>query len=87
MGSVWITKYALTTGVYEREVIEIDRDMAVVVERRGMNGKAFFHGADWHRTQAGAVAQAETMRINKIASLRKQLARLEKLTFSEPESV
>ena len=40
------------------------------------------HGNDWHRTEADAVARAEQMRVKKIASLEKQIAKLKKLSFT-----
>jgi hypothetical protein len=46
-------------------------------------GQHYFHGEgrNWHRTPEGAKAKAEAMRKAKIASLKKQLAKLESLSF------
>ena len=43
----------------------------------------FFHGEgkEWHRTKEAAIAKAEEMRQKKIAGLKKQIERLEKLEF------
>lgn len=37
---------------------------------------------EWHRTREGAVAKAEEMRVARIASLEKQIAKLRKLRFT-----
>lgn len=81
MTTLWITKYALTSGIYEREQIEIDGDMAIVLEPKSIGGKNYYHGKDWHVTRDAALARAEDMRLAKIASLEKQLVKLEKLNF------
>lgn len=74
---VWVTKYALTNGVIEcrsADVIEVKGKVAVTTF--GM----LFH-PDWHNTEAAAIAHAKQMRDKKIASLKKQIEKLEKLTF------
>ena len=38
----------------------------------------------WHLTRAEAEVRANQMRLAKIASLKKQIAKLEKMTFTEP---
>lgn len=81
---VWITKYALTEGIMERDV-ESDPQFPSMVTLPG-NGGSFrqsFHGEgkDWHRSRDAAVIRAENMRHDKIRSIKKQIARLERLTF------
>lgn len=80
---VWITKYALTQGIYEceAEVCEnINPDMIVV---RSDSHSAYYHseGIEWHRTKEAALAKAEEMRKKKIESLKNQIAKLEKMDF------
>jgi len=74
---VYITKHALTQGVFEIEAYRSDvhPEMAVA-------DNVFFHSRDWHITKESALLQAETMRRRKVESLRKQLAKLEALKFS-----
>lgn len=79
----FITKYALTQGILEKEVedcFHVSPDMVSAVDNEW---REHYHGEgkDWHRTKEGAVKRAETMRAAKIASLKKQIARLENLTF------
>lgn len=80
--TVFVTKYALTKGIFEREVedcFDISPDLVSVVG----SWSEYYHANDWHRTREEAVARAEQMRIAKIGSLKKQIARLEKLSFGE----
>lgn len=82
---VWITKFALTTGIIERDV-ELRGDM---VSWREPNDYAtrFAHreGRDWHRSRSAATKRAEHMRREKIVSLRKSLSKYESMSFVETE--
>jgi len=77
--TVWITKYALTMGIYkvQGEVDEKYPDMLIV------SGKVrdIYHNGHWHRTPEMAIAKAQKMRNAKIKSLRKMLDKLEAMTF------
>lgn len=81
----WITKYALTSGIREVMVRQSETFPELVDEEKAEKGcfKQTFHGEgrDWHRTREGALRRAEVMRQNKIISLRRQLAKLQKMTF------
>jgi hypothetical protein len=75
--TAWVTKYALTKGIYKA--------LGSVNVR---TGNLYFYGRThgyhvykniWHRTEAEAMARAEEMRTAKIASLKKQIAKLEQL--------
>lgn len=81
MTTIWITKYALTAGVQEREQIGCDGNMATVRSPGGLNGREFFHGNDWHMTKATALERAEEMRKAKIALLHKSLSKLQAMSF------
>jgi len=84
---VWITKYALTKGVYEANVEVSKTSDGVVIHRVTGCFPLFFHGEgkDWHRTEDSALARAEKMRSAKLTLLRKQLAAIEALTFGGEE--
>ena len=77
---VYITKYALTLGIEEREA-EVSKvsDKMVVFDTRGYEQPV--HKPFWHLTKEEAVAHAKELRVKKLASLQKQAAKLEKLTF------
>jgi hypothetical protein len=74
---IWNSKYALTEGLIEQECEGVDSSTVRVGSMRYLYGE----GKEWHRTRESASARAEVMRKAKIASLRKQLARLEALRF------
>lgn len=78
---VWISKYALTTGLYEVEVELSNTFPGMVYEKKNM---VFYHGEgrEWHRTKEGAVKRAEEMRIRKINSLKKQIKKIENMKFA-----
>jgi hypothetical protein len=78
---VFVTKYALTAGIKKFAVKEIDGSMVTVTDERASNGWRFFHGDDWHRTEADAVTRAKTMRRLKVASHERQIEKLKKMTF------
>lgn len=80
---VWITRYALTNGIYEIDVEPPSAGSAGMIVDRSNGYEQPFHGEgkDWHRTKMSAVSQARAMRKKKIASLEKTIARLERLTF------
>jgi len=82
----WLTKKALTQGIAcVRAQIESDWPRIVVYRLLGssMDEYAYGEGRDWHRTKEGAIARAEVMRKAKIASLKRQIAKLEKLNFED----
>jgi hypothetical protein len=85
--TVWITKYAMTKGIEKKEAI-LSLELwpsGSTVEVKYTYNTAYFHseGKDWHRTEASALSRAEEMRLAKIASLKKQIAKLEKMKFGE----
>lgn len=81
---VFVTKYALTEGILEHEadLSKNEPSMCVVVGRPGQLGQ-YFHGEgkEWHRTRDLALVRAEEMRQAKVKSLKKSLAKFEKMKF------
>ena len=75
---IWVTKYALSKGIFETEGEAVGEGLFKAHKQYD-----YFHGEgrDWHRTKESAIVRAENMRIAKIASLKKQIAKLEKLSF------
>lgn len=70
----YITKYALTVGIQEKEVTLKPHDACSA-------GLDYYHRSQWHRTLELAQEKAESMRVNKIASLEKKLKELQELRF------
>lgn len=75
----FITKYALSAGVLEVDSKDAGDGM---IEYNGGGYTCYAHGDDWHATPYAAKIKAEAMRVARIASLKKQIAKLEKLAFA-----
>ncbi|MGO4561008.1 hypothetical protein [Rhizobiales bacterium 3FA27D7] len=81
---VYISKYALSTGITEIEG-EISSSYPEYVYASAPYRQHFKLGIDAHHSREDAVFAANTMRSRRIFSLKKQLARLEKLSFAGGE--
>lgn len=79
MKTYWITKYALTDGIFEIES-ELYND-GMVMDSRKNPLRVYYHTGDFHDTHELAIAKAEKMRAAKIKNLRKQIEKLEALKF------
>jgi hypothetical protein len=80
----WVTKYALTQGIFEVEAEEPNAAYSGLISVKQANTYPLtFHGEgqDWHRTEAEAKTKANKMVTDKISSLKKQLKKLEKTVF------
>ena len=84
MAKVFITKYALTSGIKEMET-EIYKSEFNNQDYYVRDGSFSFHyiGKDAFTEKSEALKKAEDMRKKKIASLRKQIDKLEKLSFNK----
>lgn len=79
--TVYVSKYALSVGI-EKVSVRVP-DNASDRYRYNAVGWVQYAPGTWHRDRADAEAAAEAMRAKKIVSLRRQIARLEKLSFVE----
>ena len=79
---VWITKYALTQGIFEIEAEECGMGFPGMIQTKE-EYPSYYHkeGKDWHRSKESAIKRAEEMRQKKISSLKKKLEKLEKMKF------
>jgi hypothetical protein len=77
---IWITKYALTSGIFEADA-EIESNIAYV--SKNLNGSFLQHylNNDWHLTEEAAKKRAQEMKIKKISSLQKQIKKIEEIKF------
>ena len=81
---VYITKYALTQGI-----IEVDGGSVREVEikdgrlRYKKSYTQVYCAGEWYTEKGMAVADAEHRKQKKIASLKKQISKLEAMQFSE----
>lgn len=82
--TVFVTKYALTGGIVEREVIDLyDGGMVRARMKGAPNNYALYFRPDYALSREDAIKQADDKRDRKLASLRKQIAKLEAMTFAE----
>lgn len=72
---VYITKYALTEGIFESDV-EKGSDSTVSDRKRGYTSYYHGQGREWHLTRQSAVDRANQMRLRKLKTLQNQIAKL-----------
>lgn len=82
--TAYITKHALSNGkilkIEARLCSNVDNTM-IAYRTEGSTFNQYAHDTDWHSTLPDAIAKANEMRVKKIASLKKQIAKLEKMAF------
>lgn len=74
---VWITKYALTTGIIETDAEVCSEDMIQIYKPF----KSYFHKNEWFIKKEDAIKRANSMKDKKIQALNKQIIKLNSLTF------
>ncbi len=79
MEKVFITKYALTKGILEKEAEIHDYGHEIAYVKGEFSSYSL--GKEAFRTREQAMERAEKMRLKKIASLKKQIEALEKMKF------
>jgi hypothetical protein len=72
----YITKFALTKGIIEINDPEFYENYIVIGRLDPM-----ISPVDWFKNRQEAIQRAEEMRVNKIASLKRQIAKLESMKF------
>ena len=77
--AAWITKYALTKGIFSATVE--DCSVSEMVVDTEAEYATYYHKNEWHRSKEKAVRRAEEMRTIKIASLTKSIEKINKLKF------
>jgi hypothetical protein len=79
---IWISKYALSNGITEHDCEPPEEGSTRVFPGKPFAPYVGFTlGRDAHATPQEAAKAAEAARLKKIASVRKQLAKLEKMSF------
>ncbi len=83
---VWISKYALTRGIFETEVagdcLGVDPTGNMIMTYDGSH-VVYYHGEgrEWHKDKKSAIEKADEMRKKKIESLKKKIKELEEKKF------
>ena len=79
--TIWITKYALTTGIIKVEAkIDGDYGLAGYVPE-GTTYIDYVHPREWCATRTEALVRAEEMRQKRLKSLEKQIKKITNLKF------
>ena len=80
---VYITKYALSRGIWEADA-EICPNTSEKVIRTNIDGTVMYflgEGKEWHQTKDEAIARAKEMQAARLKSLEKQRKKLEGMVF------
>ena len=81
---VWISKYALTQGIFEVEVGPLDNCTRMVgykIPASSFLQYAHGEGKQWHWTKQEALKRADDMREAKLKSLYKTIKKLHAMEF------
>lgn len=80
--TVWVTKYALTRGIAECAVVDApDWTYVAWVRWPGEEHRTSTTTTERHPTREAALTRANEMKAAKIASLKRQIEKLEALEF------
>ena len=77
---VWVSKFALTRGIIAADELRTFSGFVEISSTR-LSNTPIISKAMAHLTRAEAVEKADKMRRAKIATLRKQIAKLEAMEF------
>ena len=78
---VFITKYALTAGIIEREVSKVNGEYIWVHEKGALNGETMYRASQCFQSFEDAASEAHRMRLNRIDSLKQQIKKLQGMDF------
>jgi len=82
MKTCWITKYALTTGIFKRKIQKQDGTRIKLLPLLGELDTYYIYKPDWHETRDEAIARAKVMQSKKIAALQRQVTKIAALHFA-----
>lgn len=79
--TAYVIDYALTQGIIKVTAQSDDGTPSIIGYKNGQY-TVYSHKPKWFTDEKEAKAAAETIRTKKIASLQKQITKLEKLSFN-----
>lgn len=79
--TIYVTRWALTKGIQQVEAAVDDDGTYASYKPEGWFYSVYLHGRDFHLTKEAAKARAEEMRLRKIQTTEKALAKLKALGF------
>lgn len=84
MNTVWDVRRALVDGIVEVELLSIEGLYAKVKtdDSACVNGWGLLGRGDWRPTREEALVRAEQMRKNRLATLRKEIVKLENMAIA-----
>lgn len=79
---IYVTKFALTKGIYAAEAA-VDGKGFAVIDGLDFQDDTYLHGEgrEWCRTEADAISVAEKMKAHAIELTEQKLAKLKALNF------
>ncbi len=77
----YVTDHALTVGILEVEARTYDDHNTMIEYSHCPFYVQYAHAGEWFTSRDEAIADAESRRVRKIASLKRQIAKLEGLRF------
>ena len=82
---VWITKYALTSGIFSVADAEIrktiDGSEYIHIKESGLHMESYVFGNNYRLSKEDALIDAEKRRQKRIASLKRSLQKMENMNF------
>ena len=78
---VFISKYALSSGIFSVEAEFLESKDSVKYRRDGGSFMEFAHKNEWHSCADKAIDRAEEMRIAKLKSLDNQAKKVSAMVF------
>lgn len=82
---VWITKYALTKGIYSIDADSCENIDVNMIRDRFASFPTYYHKPDWHEKLVDAIDHGEQMRAKKIKSLQNKIKKLETMDITPSE--
>lgn len=77
---MWVTKYALTQGIYEAKGKLVGHQKDTFMTKTSY-GKEYLRAGEYWRLKEQAIEQATTSRVLRMCALRKEIDSLKKLRF------
>lgn len=85
MPTIYVTKYALTSGIHEVSAEKAGTTDGCFSHRNECGWTTYYYPRHYTMTSEEAIRRAEAMRVKKIALLEKQIAKLKKMKFEIKE--
>lgn len=85
MTKIYVTKYALTSGIFSVDAAIDSAGKMATYRQSGSYFTEYAHGNDFHLTKEAAQNRAHEMRIKKLQSLDKKIKQISAMKFEIKE--